>query len=142
MSKAKTVRVTLADVSQKKNAPFELHQVHDLQAVAPEVVAAIIAQGVLSNSSTLADTAIEVLAERTGGKHTYDRLKAFAEVVGAHDVPTLGKDDHDTDLGDVTFNYALHYGQSGYLVGLAVGLALGSGQPFGRVHTTMKGVTR
>lgn len=142
MSKVKPVRLTLADVSDKKNAPVELHEVLNLQAIAPEVVAAIIAQGVLSNSSTLADTAIEVLAEKTGGKHTYDRLKAFAEALGEHGVPTLGKDDHDTDLGDVTFNYALHWGQSGYLVGLAVGLALGSGQPFSRVHTTMKGITR
>jgi hypothetical protein len=127
-------RITLAHVSDTKPTSRELREVHGLHAITPDVVAAIIAQGVFSDTNTLVETVIERLAERMGGKHTHARLNNYATgTVVDRDVPTLGKDDHDTDLMDVVFDYALQYGQSGYLVGLAVGLALGRGQPFAGV---------
>jgi len=69
-------------------------------------------------------------ARDSGARPTMPDLAAFASKAITREVPTLNSGDPDTDLMDVVFNYGLSVGHCGYLVGLAVGLALASGRPF------------
>ncbi len=123
------------------DAPADLGRPSDLDrflSIDPQVVADIIAEGIFSSSGNQPATrAIEQLANAYGADVTVERLHAFARRLEQAGVSTnipSGDDGDDDFFDDVVMAPGGNYGHAGFLVGLAVGLALGSDQPFAGVR--------
>jgi hypothetical protein len=116
-------------MAHKKPAPFTLAQVNgyerqkantgmlaQLRAISPDVVAAMIANGPLD----------------TNDEFIYATIASYAQANGtraAHDVVSNAIEE-PSDVEDALAELELGAAEAGYVLGLAVGLALGSGQPF------------
>jgi hypothetical protein len=113
----KTKRFTLNDISalERKGGQVALQRVQALAAIDPTVIAALVAVGPLNLHHEFVTAAIESFV----GLHAeQDKLLAVRNACAAQDV------------SDECTSVEISLAEDGYRLGLAVGLALGSGQPF------------
>jgi hypothetical protein len=113
----KTKRFTMQDVNghERVVGEYARRQVQELAAIEPALIAAIVAIGPLDMHDEFVAATIEKFASQNTEA---DKMSAVRTACNAHDV--------SDELTSVEISLA----ESGYLLGLAVGLALGSGQPF------------
>lgn len=111
---------TLANINahEREEGRTALDRVRVLAAIAPDVIAAIIASGPLNTSDEFIGAAINSYADQVNG----DTVEDIAGDAIA------GK-----DITDALSEISIHASEGGYVLGLAVGLALGSGNPFAGV---------
>ena len=108
---------TLANINafEREFGQHAIDRVRELAAISPDVIAAIIASGPLNTSDEFVGAAINSYADRVDGD-------AVDDIAGD---AIAGKDITDA-LSEIT----MYASEAGYMLGLAVGMALGSGQPF------------
>ncbi len=113
----KTAPFTLTHVNKLERESGQHTKLAQLRAIAPEVLAAIIANGPLDTNDEFIYATIGAYADAHGA-----RKEARALVAEAIEKPS--------DAEDALAELELGAAEAGYVLGLAVGLALGSGQPF------------
>lgn len=109
-----------------------------LRQLDPRVVAAIVGEGVFCRSDKLAQHhAVEKMAALSGAENGRKRLETMAKALNdcltGSKLPIDGHGRKTAELVDEAYDYACSYARGGYLVGIAVGMALASGQPFAAV---------
>jgi len=111
-------RFTLQHVNPHERACGQsaLQDLQALTAIDPAVITALVASGPLNVSDEFVAATIESFAGRQADP---DQLATVRKACNAHDV------------ADELTSVEIQLAESGYVLGLAVGLALGSGDPFG-----------
>jgi hypothetical protein len=114
-------RFTLAQLSGsgKHAGEHALTQIRRLQSIDRAVVSAIIASGAVNMDDEFVYAAIEAFTTAVGARTAAETL-------------TTAIDKDNIKAQDAIGRLAQDCSEAGYLLGLAVGLALGSGQPFGQ----------
>jgi len=107
---------TLADINEYERGQGAQTRLADIRAISPDVIAALIANGPLDTFDDFVYATIADYASHVGGRDAADKIEPVLK----------GHVDAMDALGELELGCA----EAGYVLGLAVGLALGSGQPF------------
>lgn len=120
--------VVLADLHEQTRQQYNRKDVQKFDAVAPNLLAAIIAVGIFDSNNEIVDDVVGVVAERRFKVDAYsDAIEAFSSKLEGLGVSMQLLDPIDKankPLTELVFAYVYAYSQASYIVGVSVGRAM------------------